>query len=76
MTRAGSRELGKKHYAKKLDDVRVAERAHYLAFFHELRRNEGRVQEKVVDLFGGADGSGHGHLLHAAVGSCADSNTS
>ena len=66
---------GKETHAEKLDDVRVAEGAHYLAFFHELRLNEGRVQETVVDLFGGADGSRHGHLLHAAVGSCADCGT-
>ena len=42
---------GQETHAEKLDDVRVAEGAHYSAFFHELRRNEGRVQEKVVDLF-------------------------
>ena len=75
---------GKETHAEKLDDVRVAERAHYSAFLHELRcgladsggRNVCRIQEKVVDLFGGADGSGHDHLLHAAVGSCADCGTS
>ena len=29
-----------------------------------------------MDFFGGADGSRHGHLLHAAVGSGADSDAS
>ena len=75
---------GKETHAQKLDDVRVAEGAHQLTFPHELggrladlgRRDLGAVQEHFVDLFGGADGSRHGHLLHAAVGSCADSDTS
>ena len=83
MTRTGSREPGKKH-AQKLDNVRVAEGAHQLAFPHELCRSLvdsgpwdlGSIQEEIVDLFGGADGSRHGHFLHAAVGSCADCGTS
>ena len=62
----------------------MAEGADDLAFPHELGRrlanvilsDLGRVYEEIVDLFGGADGSRHGHLLHAAVGSCADCGTS
>ena len=67
---------GQEIQAKKLDDVRVAEGAHQLAFLRELGRDQSRVQEDVVNLFGGADGSRHGHLLDAAVGSCADCGTS
>ena len=75
---------GKETQAQKLDDVRVAEGAHQLAFPHELGRgladccdrDLGCIQEEIVDLFGGADGSRHSHLLHAAVGSCADCGTS
>ena len=75
---------GKEGDTQKLNDVRVAEGAHQLTFPHELGRGSsnlgrgdlGAIQKDVVDLFGGADGSRHGRLLHAAVGSGADSDTS
>ena len=71
---------GKESDAQKLDDVRVAEGAHQLTFPHELgcgsadsaARDLSRVMEEVVDLFGCADGSRYGHLLHGAIGSGAD----
>ena len=75
------RRAGQETHAQELDDVRVAEGAHQLTLSHELRRrfldafarHLSRVLEKVVDLLGGAHGSGNGHLLHAAVRSSPDS---
>ena len=75
---------GKETHAQKLDDVRVAEGDHQLAFPHELGgrfadlgdRDLGAVKEHFMDLFGRADGSRHGYLLHATVGSCANSESS
>ena len=75
---------GKEGDAQKFDDIRVAEGAHKLTFPHELGRGSadlgrgdlGAVQEDVVDLLCGADGSRHGYLLHAAIGSGADSDAS
>ena len=68
-------------YAQELDDVWVAKGAHQLTLSHELvrrfldafARHLPRVLEKVVDLLGGAHGSGNGHLLHAAVRARPDS---
>ena len=61
--------------------MRVAKGAHQLTLSHELvrrfldafARHLPRVLEKVVDLLGGAHGSGNGHLLHAAVRARPDS---
>ena len=84
MTRAGSREPGKNVTPRNCSyDVWVAEGAHQLTFPHELgscsadlsRWDLGAVQEYVVDLFGGADGSRHGHLLHGTIRSCTDFDT-
>ena len=76
----GQSRAGKEGDAHKLDDVRVAEGTHQLALSHELisgsanlgSRDLGAVQEDVMDLLGGADGSGNSHFLHAAVGSSPD----
>ena len=76
MTSAGIREPAKKHTPRNWDDVRVAEGAHQLTLSHELarrpldpfRRRSSGVLEEVVYFFGGAHGSGYGHLLHAAIG--------
>ena len=67
---------GQEAHAQELDDVRVAEGAHQLTLSHELarrpldpfRRRSSGVLEEVVYFFGGAHGSGYGHLLHAAIG--------
>ena len=61
----------------------MAEGAHQLTFPHKLGRrlvdfaikNLGAVQEDVVDLFSGG-AYRYRHLLHAAVGSSADSSAS
>ena len=83
MTRAGSREPGKKAKTK-LHDVRVAESTHKLTLPHKLgcgsanlcRGDLRAVHEDVVDLFSSADGSRHCHFLHATVGSRSDSDAS
>ena len=73
---------GKESDAKKLDDVRVAEGTHKLAFPHELGRGlrqfGGRcipfLQEGVYSFGGGAHRNDH--FFHFAVGSAADSGSS
>ena len=68
-------------HAWELDDVRVAESTHKLTLSHEYRRSFldafarhlFRVLEKVLDLLGGAHGSGNGYLLYAAVRARPDS---
>ena len=72
---------GQETHAQELDDMRVAEGAHQLTLSHEparrfldaFARYLSRVLEKVVDLLGGAHGSGNDHLLHAAVRARPDS---
>ena len=81
--RRQSRALQEAH-SKELDDVRVAEGAHQLAFTHELGHCLGNlvVAPRAVDLLqkgvdgfsGGADG--YGHLVDSAVGSTAYSSAS
>ena len=79
MTRAGSREPGKKAIAQKLDDVRVACGAHQLALSHELGRGLGQLirpsMQDGVDCFGGGF-HGKDHLLHLAIGPAANGSTS
>ena len=61
----------------------MADSTHQLTFPHELGRGSadlsrgdlGAVQEYVMNSFGGADGSRHGHLLHATIRSGADFDT-
>ena len=79
----GQSRAGKEAHAQELYDVRVAEGAHQLTFPHKLGRrlvdfvikNLGAVLEDVVDLFS-RGAYRYGHLLHAAVGSSADSSAS
>ena len=82
LQRGQSRAL-KEAYAQELHDVWVAEGAHQLTFPHKLGRrlvdfvirNLGAVLKDVVDLFN-CGAYRYRHLLHAAVGSSADSSAS
>ena len=78
--KGGQLRAGKEGDAQKLDDVRVSEGAHQLAFSHKTDgcffyiggRYLGVVSKEIVDSFGGADGSSYDYFLHAAVGSGTD----
>ena len=77
--KGGQLRVGKDGDAHKLDDVRMSKGAHQLALTHEtgggffdIGGRDRVIAEKIVDGFGGADGSSYDHLLHISVGSGAD----